>query len=287
VAYLNVDVGVSGSDFHASASPMFEHSLMHAINRVGDPNNGKSIREIWDGEGRTIERLGAGSDFVAFQDIVGTSSIDMSFKGAKYPYHSCYDNFEWMSKFGDPDWVYHKAMGEIWALLILELADEPILPFYLPSYAQAIHTYIDELHDYTKTFDDHDLDLSPLRKASDLFSQESQRFHQFDGNWRDFVLGSGGFESGEMGKARKEHNSRLALFETNMLDLSEGGGLVNRTQFKHVIFAPQLWSGYDDATFPGIRDVIDADDWDLAQREVEKVAAIIAAATEKLNAPYN
>ena len=286
VAYLNVDVGVTGSDFYAAASPMFEHPLMHAINRVGDPTAGKSIREIWDGEARSMGRLGAGSDFVAFQDIAGTSSIDMSFKGAEFPYHSCYDNFDWMAKFGDPDWTYHKAMGEIWGLLVLGLADEPILPFHLPSYSQAIARYIDELESYTKSIENHSLDVTPLRQASDLLNQEAQRFHQFDSQWRDFVLGSGGFESSAMGTARKEHNNRLALFETHLLDLSEGGGLANRTQFKHVISAPQAWSGYDDATFPGVRDAIDAGDWDLAQQEVMKVAAIVETATGVLNAPY-
>ena len=77
-----------------------------------------------------------------FQDIVGTSSIDMFFHGVAYPYHSCYDNFAWMKRFGDPDWVYHKMMGEVWALMILELADRPILPFNMEAYATAITGYV-------------------------------------------------------------------------------------------------------------------------------------------------
>ncbi|KAJ9610770.1 hypothetical protein H2200_005547 [Cladophialophora chaetospira] len=284
VAYINVDVAVTGTDFYASASPLYEHPLMHAMNRVSDPSTGKSIRELWDEQGRGIENLGAGSDFVAFQDIVGTSSIDMAFKGGKFPYHSCYDNFEWMSKFGDPDWSYHKAMGEIWALLILELADKPLLPFQITSYAKSISSYIDDLDAYAKvSADNKSLDLNGLRTATDILTQESQRFHNFDQTWRDFVFGSGGFESGNMGTARIEHNNRLTQFETDLLDLREDGGLVNRTQFKHVIFAPQVWSGYDDATFPGVRDAIDAGDWDGAQAQVEMIAGIIKAAAEKLN----
>ncbi|EXJ53465.1 uncharacterized protein A1O5_13333 [Cladophialophora psammophila CBS 110553] len=288
IAYLNVDVGVSGVDFHAAASPLYERPLLHVINRVSDPSTGKSIRELWDSGSRSIEGLGAGSDFVAFQDIVGTSSIDMFFKGATFPYHSCYDNFEWMAKFGDPDWTYHKAMGEIWALLILELADRPLLPFDISAYARAIARYIDDLDVYAKAAptasDTNTLDLSPLRKASDILTQEALRFHTFDASWRDFIFGSGGFESSAMGTARLEHNNRLTHFESDLLDLGEGGGLVNRTQFKHVIFAPQLWSGYDDATFPGVRDAIDTGNWEAAQEEVEKVARILEQAAGKLNA---
>ncbi|OAP56467.1 hypothetical protein AYL99_09646 [Fonsecaea erecta] len=287
IAYLNVDVGVTGADFHAAASPLYERPLLHVINRVSDPSTGKSVREIWDADGRSIEGLGAGSDFVAFQDIVGTSSIDMFFKGARFPYHSCYDNFEWMAKFGDPDWTYHKAMGEIWALLILELADRPVLPFDISAYARAITRYVDDLDGYAKSAptasDANILDLSPLRKASDILAQEALRFHTFDATWRDFIFGAGGFESSAMGKARLDHNNRLTHFETDLLDLTEGGGLANRTQFKHVIFAPQLWSGYDDATFPSVRDAVDDGDWALAQVEVEKVAGMLEQAATKLN----
>jgi hypothetical protein len=286
VAYLNVDVGVTGRDFHASASPMFQVPLMHVLNRITDPVNpdGKSIREIWDEKSQKLEGLGSGSDFVAFQDIVGTSSIDMGFQGGHFPYHSCYDNFEWMSRYGDPDFSYHKAMGEIWALLILELADKPLLPFDLISYSQALAKYTDDLDiDIKNLATDHTLDLTPLRNAVDILTQEAQQFHIFDTTWRDFVFGANGFESPVMGRSRIEHNDRLANFETNLLDLSEGGGLLNRTQFKHVIYAPQKWSGYDDATFPSIRDYIDAGLWEDAHSEIFKVASIIARAARALN----
>ncbi|KIX03443.1 uncharacterized protein Z518_06995 [Rhinocladiella mackenziei CBS 650.93] len=286
VAYLNVDVGVTGIDFHASASPLYERVLFHVLDRVGDPFSDRSIRDVWDKNNNHIGGLGAGSDFVAFQDIVGTSSIDMFFKGQRFPYHSCYDNFEWMSKFGDPEWKYHKAMGEIWALLILELADRPMLPFDMNAYAKAVVKYINDLEAYAKAAptanDQNTIDLTLLRKSSDLFTREAQSFHHFDQAWRDFVFGSGGFESTAMATARVDHNDRMAHFETNLLDLSEGGGLTNRTQFKHVIFAPQAWSGYEDADFPGIRDAIDAGQWSEAQHQVEKVAGILETAAKKL-----
>ncbi|KAL2434361.1 glutamate carboxypeptidase [Exophiala dermatitidis] len=288
VAYLNVDVGVTGIDFHAAASPLFERSLAHVLDRVGDPFSGRSIHEIWESSNQGLEGLGAGSDFVAFQDIVGTSSIDMFFKGQRYPYHSCYDNFEWMSKFGDPDFKYHKAMGEILALLILEMADKPLLPFDLNAYATAVTKYVDDLATYVKSAStatgQNTLDLTPLREAAESFTREAQQFHEFDDIWRNFVFGAGGFESSAMTTARSKHNERIAHFETDLLDLSEGGGLANRTQFKHVIFAPQAWSGYDEAYFPSIRDAIDAGDWAEAQHQTQKVADIIAAAVKKLNA---
>jgi len=58
--------------------------------------------------------------------------------------------------------------------------------------------------------------------------------------------------------------------------------LPGREQFKHVIFAPQAWSGYDEAFFPGIRDAIDEDKWADAQKQVEKVSRILLRASERL-----
>ena len=85
MAYLNVDVGVTGIDFHAAASPIFQRTLMEAIGRVTDPFSEKSVKEVWESAGRSIEGLGAGSDYVAFQDLAGTSSIDFFFKGQPFP----------------------------------------------------------------------------------------------------------------------------------------------------------------------------------------------------------
>lgn len=56
----------------------------------------------------------------------------------------------------------------------------------------------------------------------------------------------------------------------------------NRTQFKHVIFGPELWSGYDAAYFPAIRDAVDAEDWPLTQKIIDKTADIISRAAKAL-----
>lgn len=58
--------------------------------------------------------------------------------------------------------------------------------------------------------------------------------------------------------------------------------LPGRSQFKHVIFAPQAWSGYNASYFPAIRDALDEQDWSLAQKQLEKAVAILNKATDKL-----
>lgn len=293
-AYLNVDTGVSGSDFYASASPVFQRVMLQILNRISDPFANKTLKEIWEEKQKKLAGLGAGSDYVAFQDLAGTSSIDFGFTGEKYPYHSCYENFDWMERFGDPGFQYHKVLGQFWGLLLVQLADSPVLPFDLEAYASNLKGYVTKLEEYAKskevpianggnTAGDATVNLEPLYDAATKFQQDSQQFQQWSDAWHDAVWGSGGYENNVLGIQRMVHNARMATFESNLLDLREGGGIPNRTQFKHVLFGPQLWSGYDEAYFPAIRDVIDnTRNWTQTQERVDRTAGIIVDASDSL-----
>ena len=228
-AYLNVDVAVTGSDFEAAGCPLFERALLRVLGRVSDPLKQKTLRSIWEEAGTRMQGLGAGSDYVAFQDMAGTSSLDFGFTGAGYPYHSCYDNFEWMTKFGDPGFQYHTVMAQIWALLILEMADTPVLPFDMEAYATAVKGYVVDLEKYVETkgapLDNGRFDLKPLHDAADAFVDNAAEFHMWDQTWSESVEGAGGFESNVMAIKRMSHNTRMANFETHLLDLEDGGGV--------------------------------------------------------------
>ena len=223
-AYLNVDVAVTGSDFQASASPILQPALLRTLQHVADPFSNETLRHIWAEKGSALGGLGAGSDYVAFQDMAGTSSLDMSFTGNPYPYHSCYDNFDWMNKFGDPGFQYHKTMAQVWALLILELADRELLTFDLEIYAHAVKGYVDKLDAYAKDngATRETLDLAVLYHASEEFLSNAVEFHEWDKAWED-AIGRGGAESNVMAIKRISHNTRKANFESNLLDI--GGGV--------------------------------------------------------------
>ena len=218
--YLNVDVAVTGTNFEASASPVLETALLRTLERVIDPTVNKTLRAVWAEKGSSLRGLGAGSDYVAFQDLAGTSSLDMGFSGAPFPYHSCYDTFEWMDTFGDPGgFQYHKMLAQIWALLILEFADRELLPFDFKVYARAVGTYVDDLENYVQAqgvVEGQTLDLTALHEAARELSENADRFHAFDKDWEEAV-GNGGFESNIMAIKRISHNTRMANFETNLL----------------------------------------------------------------------
>jgi len=125
--------------------------------------------------------------------------------------------------------------------------------------------------------------LKPLHDAAKTFRENAAIFHEWDRSWMETFNGSGEFESNAMAIRRMSHNTRMANFETHILDLEEGGGVPNRTQFKHIIFAPQAWSGYDEAFFPAIRDAIDAGNWVETQKWISRTSEILTKASKKLN----
>ena len=306
VAYINVDVGVFGQDFHAAASPVWRRALNRVMGRVSDPATNETIRKLWNTGNKELDSIGGvDGDYVAFQDIAGMSSIDLGFKGPRhgYPRHSCYETFEWMQTFGDPNFEYHRRLAEIWALLILEVADRPILPFDLPHYADEIKDYISRLQEDAINFyseqhpntnavarrlkEREGFDIGPLESAAANLTRNVRTFHEFEDRWAQQVHSSvGAFgsnrwssESNKDFLERIQYNDKLVHFEADLLDLPDGDddksqhGIPGREQFKHVIFGPGAWGGRKE--FPAVRDAMEKGDWEAAQEMVEKAARII------------
>jgi len=253
MVYLNVNAGVTGPDFKVSASPLLGTVLLHILERVKSPASNKTLRAIWSENDSSIQTLGIGSDYVAFQDLAGTTSLDMSFQGPPYPYHSGYDTLEWMETFGDPpiedgqpDFQYHRCLAKIWALLIMDLANRELLPFDFIAYADAVQIYVTDLENYGKKRVG-ELDFKPLHDAAEEFLQNAKLFTEWGQVWAKLVYrDGGGFESNALAIKRISHNTRMANFETNLLDLE--GGLPGREQYKHVLFGPDKWNSHDGFT---------------------------------------
>jgi len=229
-AYLNVDVAVGGNVFKASGSPVFKKSLLRVLGRVSDPVQNATLRALWDQRGGQLEGLGAGSDYVAFQDMAGTSSLDIGFDGPPHPYHSALDNFEWMSEVGDPGFQYHKLLAQVWALLILEVSDRLVLPFDIAAYSASLTAWAQDLENWAGSKGVNQdgnptWNTNPLREAVLQFANDAKLFEKWELEWDSVVLGGGGYESSVLAAHRKSHNNRMANFETHLLDLEEGGGV--------------------------------------------------------------
>lgn len=67
--------------------------------------------------------------------------------------------------------------------------------------------------------------LEPLQEAVLQFQSDAKQFEDWEMEWERVVYGSGGFESASLEAHRMSHNTRMADFETHLLDLEPGGGV--------------------------------------------------------------
>ncbi|KAI9717931.1 MAG: hypothetical protein M1812_004458 [Candelaria pacifica] len=287
VAYLNVDVGTTGPKFRTAASPLLNRALYEATSLVQSPNQtitGQTIRDLWDGH---ISTMGSGSDFTAFQDFAGVPSVDMGFVGEEkspvYHYHSNYDSFSWMNRFGDPDFHYHIAITKVWALLAANLVEAPIIDFNVTDYAEALEVYLTSVKEKVNdtigggadqwelnamhpiSFHDLDNAIQRLHDASTNFDLYASllvdRLHK-DVPWWQW------WKKVQLFFQVRSVNDKFKYFERQFLHQP---GLDGRTFFKHVIFAPGLWTGYAGATMPGLVEAIDARNWTNAEVSISLV----------------
>ncbi|EEF48163.1 dipeptidase, putative [Ricinus communis] len=287
VAYMNVDCAVAGAGFHAHATPQLDELL----NRyVQDPDNSsQTIYElrVSSSSSPMIGRLGgAGSDYAAFVQHIGVPSADVSFGGGYPVYHSMYDDFVWMKKFGDPMFQRHIAVASVWGLVALQLADEEFLPFNYLSYANELQesnksTNRKIAKDLEDEVSDKDINIDPLFKSIEELTNAAT---QIDSERKAIEESKGWGSIFKKDHLRvRELNDRLVIAERAFTDQD---GLSRRRWNKHLIYASLKHNDYRSKSFPGIVDAIEkakslktAESWHYVQHEVWRVSRAVRHAS--------
>ncbi|KAI9268070.1 hypothetical protein BDA99DRAFT_546431 [Phascolomyces articulosus] len=291
--YLNVDMGVGGPDFMAAACPSLQRVLYEVTSNVPDPRSttNETVYDAWsklsDQETPVVGQLGSGSDFVSFISHVGIASADFAFRGDYGVYHSNYDSFHWMEKFGDPTFEYHEALVKIWGLLTLRLSDDPVIPLYPGDYATQIGEYAKQLPIYETSGDDSHKDffksIKKLAKATRRF--ERRRGRLVERLEEEFNNGTDATElPSVLSKRMRVANERLTHFERGFIDPE---GLKGRAWFKHILYAPNLWTGYQSQVFPALSEALEANDAEATLHTILQATSRIRAATRFLKADYD
>nr|XP_016451825.1 PREDICTED: probable glutamate carboxypeptidase 2 isoform X1 [Nicotiana tabacum] len=276
VAYLNVDCAVQAKNFRASATPQLDELIIQVAQQVKDPDNStQTIYQSWLGSSNDttvkLGRLGgAGSDYAAFVQHIGVPTLDLSF-GDGYPvYHSMYDDFVWMKKFGDPMFHRHVAVASVWGLLALRLADDEVLPFNYLTYAYELQKSAEQLE---AEISENGISLVPLYASIEKLRKAAIKIE-------DDVKA---LKAKRSWASVRELNDRLIMTERAFTDKD---GLSSRTWYKHLIYAPSRHDDYGSNSFPGISDAIEraksldsTDSWRSVQHEVWRVARAITQAS--------
>ncbi|KAH8780867.1 glutamate carboxypeptidase II [Diaporthe sp. PMI_573] len=273
VAYLNIDVGASGPRPRFSSTPELHTIVQDVMKKVLWPQAGsdelnRTMYDTWfDETGGNVGVLGSGSDYTAFVHN-GISSVDVGSSGgandAVYHYHSNYDSYHWMTAYGDPGFVVHKAMGQFLTLLAYHLADDPVIPLDLPNYTTQLRSYLAELR-ATITEAGVELDVGPLAAAIDTFEASANKIA---------ALAAEATITGD-DVLVDQVNSKYRDFQRGF---TSQGGLPDRSFFKHVVFAPGVDTGYAPVTYPGITEAVDAGNTSLASSELQRTVAAVEAA---------
>jgi N-acetylated-alpha-linked acidic dipeptidase len=282
VAYFNMDVGVAGPDFSASAVPSLKEFLRELTRSVPSPLGG-TVYQQWrvksagenehrrsnappePGEEVRLGDLGSGSDFTPFLQHVGVPSTDIGSEGPYGVYHSVFDNYAWFTQNADPKFVYLQEMARVFGLEALRMADASVLPYNYVEYAREISSYIDAAKQKAASQGAGSLDFAPALAAAARFSAAAEHVHGLQ------VAAA----SGDLAKLN------LVLRQTEADFISEAG-LPNRPWYRHTIYAPGEYTGYAAVVIPGVNEALSAKNTSLAAQQLTVLTQALTRAAQTL-----
>ena len=270
---------------------------LRRIARATTPEAREELRRRTD---LTIDALGSGTDYTAFLDHLGIATLDLAYGGEDEGgiYHSIYDDFYWYERFSDTDFVYGRALAQTVSTAVVRLAGAEILPFDFEALAQTVRGYVKELKAllenrqmeirernlqieeglFQATFDPRrptvppqkeevppHLNFAPLDNALDLLERSAERYAAV----ADSVLSSDHPLPADSVRAL---NQKLKESERR---LTSPEGLPRRPWFKHLLYAPGVYTGYDVKTVPGVREAIEQKRYAEANDEIVRVAGAL------------
>jgi N-acetylated-alpha-linked acidic dipeptidase len=291
--YVNRDAGAGGVDFSGSAvhslTP-FVHELAQSIQPEGAA---KTLYDGWldrareqsparDGQPMVktppVGALGSGSDYTAFLDHIGVAALDMGLngRGGDGTYHSTYDNPTWFKKYIDPQFKHSVLASQMTGVALLRLADAEVLPFDYEAYGRQIIEYVGEIEQQAtkaSATNAKAIDFAGLKSAAEAFAAAGANARA---RGDALLAGAGGAASAA---ALARMNRALIMAER---DLIEPAGLPDRPWFRHVIYAPGLYTGYGVKTIPGVREAVDAGNYTRGAEQATIVIRALQRATQTL-----
>jgi N-acetylated-alpha-linked acidic dipeptidase len=254
-----------------------------------------------------IGALGSGSDYSPFLQHAGIASLNLGFSDEDQDgiYHSVYDDFYFFTHFLDTDFVYGRALAETVGTAVIRLADADVLPFQFSNLADTVQTYVKDLQDLLKRRQDEirernrELDdgvlaamrdprrpqvlparkeappainFAPLENAARALTDAAARYQKaLEGGRARLVANK---------SASTALNAKLRQSEQQLLDAS---GLPSRPWYRHLLYAPGLYTGYGVKTIPGVREAIEQAKYKEAETEVTRVAAAVTRLSTLVN----
>jgi N-acetylated-alpha-linked acidic dipeptidase len=290
--------------------PVWQRLKLYDISRAKTDEERKDVRSRSQ---LHINALGSGSDYTVFIDHLGIASMNLGYGGEDQGgiYHSVYDDFYWYTHFSDSEFVYGRALAQTAGTAVMRLANADVVPFEFNGLAGTISKYVDELEKLaTKKREDalernRELDENVFTAVADPRKKNVPPPRLTVPPYLNFAPLRNGLEQlktsaehyqNAYAKAEQNGGANLAnaaAVNTRLIQTERAfilpEGLPNRDWFKHQIYAPGFYTGYGVKTIPAVREAIEQDKFDLAEKSIDSVgkvlqneAAAIDAATAAL-----
>ncbi len=264
VAYLNLDVSANGRRFGAGGTASLWAFVRDLSRDVQQPGETVSVYEAWRRDGQLADsasvrlgNLGGGSDFAGFYNVLGIPAFDFGFGGRYGAYHSAYDSFNWMDRYGDPGYLSHAAGARMAAMALTRLANADLLPYDYAEFGRALGALVAtrqaqaaEAGMAVSGWSGLDSAVARLTRAGAVLAT------------RD--LGQNGVSSLPAASMAAANDS-LRLAEQAFV---RPEGIPDRPFYRHVLFAPGRDDGYGSVGLPGLEGAIVDGDAALAAAEV-------------------
>jgi N-acetylated-alpha-linked acidic dipeptidase len=312
VLMLNVDSAVSGHDLSVSGVPSLRDLFLSAARDVVDPRTGKSLADawlerqrkswadgsvaldpaVWDqptsesavarvevptGFEPKLGTMGSGSDYTAFLDHLGVPALDVDFAGRYGVYHSIYDDFFWMEKFGDPEFLTHATASRLYTRIVMRAAGAEVVPMTFAPYARFLHEQVDDLR--TAAVRKARSNGRPFEVPGLAGVMSAVKGFEVQAAAVDSALAALRSQPELAADTGSRLNDALTQVERSFL---HAGGLPGRPWFRHTVFAPGLTTGYAAWTLPGLRQALQDDDAAAMTEQARILAERINAAAGAL-----
>jgi len=331
VAYVNSDSNGRGF-FNAGGTHDLQHFINDIIRDIQDPEkhipvqqrarlrriaraaNAEERGEVRKSSDLRINALGDGSDYTAFQDFAGTSSLNIGYGGENNAdaYHSIYDDYYWYTHFVDTDFSYGRALAQTGGTAVLRLADADLIPYEYNGQADTIARFVKDLEkllkDKQEEITERNLELqegvftanadprrtyipppaeavppfmnfAPLKNGVESIKKSAERYQAAFSKWQT---------SGNELPMSTAAALNADLMQVPRAFLTEHG-LPERPWFKNQVYAPGAYTGYGAKPIAAVREYMDQEKWKEADGQVpmvgqvlEKVAAAIGKAADDL-----
>jgi N-acetylated-alpha-linked acidic dipeptidase len=289
-AYFNMDVGCSGPNFGASAVPSLKQFIRDVTKAVPSPKGG-TVYDVWFADYRkkqdekptapdmderrqpkaktkddvNVGDLGSGSDYTPFLQHLAVPSDDIGSNGPYGVYHSVFDNYNWYTKFGDPDFKISQEMARVYGLEMIRMASADVLPFDYEEYGKEVEQYFTDAQ----------------KKADKKFGAGKLNFANAIDAAKRFASAGATVLLSEKNMPTNTFALNRALRQTERAMIVPAG-LPHRSWYKHAIYAPGEYTGYAAVVIPGVNEAIDKGDLATAQQQLQVVTEAVIRAAQVL-----